>query len=134
MGNVTYVATDSLFPPHFAGQTISFDIDFQEARQSRAIEKSVQRSQGGSVEVLKNRTDVTWEITFEPVNGSKLRHLREFIASTEGGEQFTIDPYGTASAPIAVKRVDDGTNEEPFMRNGSDATDYFVVSITVLEV
>jgi hypothetical protein len=94
----------------------------------------VQRSEGGATEVLKHRADTTWEMTFEPVNGFKLDQLREFLASTEGGEAFTMDAYGTSSAPRQVKRLDDGYSEDPFMRNGSEHTDYFVVSIRVLKV
>jgi hypothetical protein len=45
-----------------------------------------------------------------------------------------MDPYGTASTPTQVKRVDDGYSEEPFIRNGSASTDYFFASIRVVEV
>lgn len=134
MGNVTYTATESLLPFRSAGQLVSFEIDFQESRRSRAVEKTVQRSEGGSMEVLKHRADVSWDVTFEPVNGAKLDQLREFLDSTEGGEAFLMDPYGTSSAPVTVKRIDEGYSEEPFMRNGSERTDYFVVNIRVLKV
>jgi hypothetical protein len=134
MGNVVYSATESLLPFRSAGQVVSFEIDFQEAKRSRSVEKTVQRSEGGSMEVLKHRAEGTWSITFEPVNGVKLDQLREFLDSTEGGEAFTMDAYGTSSAPRQVKRLDDGYSEEPFMRNGSEHTDYFVISIQVIEV
>lgn len=134
MGSVVYTATESLLPFRSAGQVVAFDIDFQDARRSRSVEKTVQRSEGGAMEVLKHRAEVQWTITFEPVNGAKLAQLREFLDSTEAGESFLMDPYGTASAPVTVKRIDDGYSEDPFMRNGSALTDYFVASITAVEV
>src|SRR5690606_19493240 len=114
--------------------TVTMDIDFQEARRSVVTEKTAQTSEGGNMEVLKHRSEVTWDLTFEPVSGSKLDQLREFLDSTEGGEQFTIDPYGTASQPLAVKRIDNGYSEEPFMRQGRQDRDFFVVSIQVKQV
>lgn len=134
MGSITYTAMESLLPYRTAGQVVSFEIDFQEARRSRAVEKTVQRSEGGSMEVLKHRADVTWDITFEPVNGVKRLQLHECLDSTEDGDVFSIDPYGNSSAPIQVRRIDEGYSEEPFMRNGSEPTDYFVISIRVLQV
>jgi hypothetical protein len=134
MGSVVYTATESLLPNRLAGQTVAFEIGFQDARRSRSVEKTVQRSEGGAMEVLKHRAEVTWDITFEPVNGTTLDQLREFLDSTEAGESFLMDPYGTASTPTQVKRVDDGYSEEPFIRNGSASTDYFFASIRVVEV
>lgn len=126
MGSVTYSDID--------GDYVHLEIDFQDARRSRTVEKTVQRSEGGAMEVLKHRADTTWTVTFEPVNGTRLQQLRQFLDATEGGEPFSMDPYGTASAPLPVRRVDDGYSEDPFMRNGSRQTDYFVVSIQVIEV
>jgi hypothetical protein len=134
MGSVVYTATESLLPIRSAGEIVAFEIGFQDARRSRSVEKTVQRSEGGAMEVLKHRAEVTWEITFEPVNGTRLKQLREFLDSTEAGEAFLMDPYGTASAPIQVKRIDEGYSEEPFMRNGSESTDYFFATIRVVEV
>ena len=133
MGSLVFTATDDLLPSHPAGTLVALDIDFQEARKSRSVEKTVQRSQGGAMEVLKHRTDVLWDITFEPVSGFRLRQMREFIASTEGGESFSMDPYG-GSAPLQVKRIDGGSSEEPFMRIGAEAGDYFTFSIQVLQL
>jgi hypothetical protein len=134
MGSVVYTATESLLPARSAGQTVAFEIGFQEARRARSVEKTVQRSEGGAMEVLKHRAEVTWDITFEPVSGTKLAQLREFLDSTEAGEAFLMDAYGNASAPIQVKRIDEGYSEEPFMRNGSSSTDLFVVNVQVIEV
>lgn len=134
MGSVTYIATESLLPHREAGDTVTMDIGFQDARRSRATEKNVQVSMGGAMEVLKHRSQSSWSLTFEPVAGAQLEQLREFLDSTEGGESFTVDPYGTSSAPKRVKRTDSGYSEEPFIRMGYEDRDYFVVRIEVVEL
>lgn len=134
MGSVRYTATESLLAHRSSGTSVEMEIDFQEARRSRKTEKTVHKSEGGAMEVLKHRSEVTWDLTFEPVSGARLEQLREFLDSTEGGELFTIDAYGTAAAPKIVKRIDDGYAEEPFMRIGSEDGDLFEVKITVIEI
>jgi hypothetical protein len=84
------------------------------------------------MEVLKHRTDANWSVTLEPVSGMQLDVVREFMASTEAGEAFSMDLYGTASTPKIVKRIDDGHGEDVFMRNGAELTDMFTVSFEVL--
>lgn len=134
MGSVTYTATESLLANHSGGETVTLEIGVQDAVRSRSVEKTAQRSEGGSMEVLKHRADVTWDVTFEPVSGYMVSQLREFLDSTEGGEIFSIDFYGTSSAPKSVKRMDSGYGEEPFMRIGTEDGDMFVMRIQVLEL
>lgn len=134
MGSVTFTATESLLAHHSAGETVTIEIGVQDAVRNRAVNKNVQRSLGGAMEVLKHSADVTWDVTFQPVSGSMLDQLREFLDSTEGGEIFTIDVYGTSSAPKSVKRLDEGYGEEPFMRVGTEDGDMFVMRIQVLEL
>lgn len=134
MANFVYEATEELVGGRSVGEIVVLDIGVTELERSRAVEKSVQRSQGGAMEVLWHRADVTWSVTLEPVSGATLDVVREFLASTEAGEAFTMDLYGTASRPKAVKRIDDGYTESPFMRVGSELRDLFVVSFQVIEL
>jgi len=134
MGTFVYTATDELTAGHDVGDTVVLDIGVQDSRRTRAIEKNVQRSMGGAMEVLKHRTDVTWSITLEPVSGQQLAQVLEMMASTEGGEQFTMDLYGDSSTPITVKRIDEGHTEESFMRRGAESLDMFAVSFEVIEI
>lgn len=134
MGTFVYTATEDLIGGRQVGEVVVLDVGVQEARRSRKTEKSVQRSDGGAIEVLKHRSDVTWSITLEPVSGHQLSVVREFLSSTEGGERFTMDIYGSASAPKSVKRLDDGYDEEPFIRQGAEDLDFFVVSFQVIQL
>lgn len=134
MGNFVYTATEEVVGWHQTGEQVLLDIGVQDATRSRSVEKSVQRSAGGAIEVLKHRADVTWSVTLEPVSGSRLAEVREFLASTEGGEPFSMDLYGTSAAPKVVKRIDEGYTEDVFMRVGSESGDFFTVTFEVTEL
>lgn len=134
MGSFVYTATDELVAGHDVGDSIVLEVGVTDAVRSRAVEKSVQRSAGGAMEVLKHRADVTWGVTLEPVWGSQLRLVREFLASTEGGEAFSMDLYGDSSSPKLVKRMDDSYDEQSFMRRGAESLDAFTISFQVLEI
>lgn len=133
MAIFVYSATNDLIGGRSVGDVVLLDLGVQEALRSRSVEKSVQRSQGGAMEVLWHRADVTWTVTLEPVSGTQLDIVREFMASTEGGESFTMDLYGTSSRPKTVKRIDDGYSEQPFIRVGTVQRDWFVIQFQVLE-
>jgi len=134
MGSFVYTALDELTGGHTVGDEVVLEIDVTEALRSRKAEKSVQRSMGGAMEVLKHRSEVSWSVTLEPVWGDQLARVREFMASTEGGEAFTMDLYGNASAPKLVKRIDEGYDEQPFMRRGAEFLDALTISFQVIEV
>jgi len=134
VGSFIYTATQELVGARSVGDLVVLDIGVQEAVRSRNVEKNVQRSQGGAMEVLWNRADVNWEVTLEPVSGYQLEVVREFMASTESGEAFSMDLYGTSSVPKVVKRIDSGYTEQPFMRAGSESRDWFVVTFQVVEL
>lgn len=134
MGSFVFTATEYLVGGFAVGDTVAVDIGVQESQRSRRVEKSVQRSDGGAMEVLKHRAEVTWNVTLQPVFGHDLEMVRMFLDSTEAGEQFTMDLYGESSSPKAVKRIDDGYTEQPFMRVGSESADYFVMGFEVVEL
>ncbi len=134
MGSFVFTATESLIGGYEIGDAVTLEIGVQEAVRARRVEKSVQRSDGGAIEVLKHRSEVTWTVTLEPVAGHELNMARMFLDSTEAGEQFTMDLYGDAAVPTPVKRIDDGYTEQPFIRRGSRVKDYFVMSFEVVEV
>lgn len=134
MGSFVYTATDDLTGGHDVGDIVVLDVGVTDSARSRKVEKSVQRSMGGAMEVLKHRSEVMWSVTLEPVWGAQLDLVREFLASTEGGEQFTMDLYGDSSAPKLVKRIDEGYDEQSFMRRGAESLDAFTISFQVIEV
>lgn len=134
MGHVTYTATESILPEHEAGEVCVLELNFQEAVRAVLVDKVAARSAGGNMEVVLNRQDVTYRLTTAPVHGVQLLRLREFLDSTNGGEEFTIDYYGSAASPKRVKRIDQGYTEEVFLRRGSEGLDAFSASFEVIEL
>lgn len=133
MAWIRYTAKRSLLASHVAGTVYSFEIGVQEGRRRSSVTKVTQKSLGGAAETVRHRTEVSWEIQFQPVAGWERDRLRELLDSTDGGETFEIDLYGNASSFKSVYRSDDGYDEQPFMRMGSEQADLFVMSITVTE-
>jgi hypothetical protein len=133
MTQIVYTALRELTGIVLDGGTAILEIGISEYSTSRAVVKDAHRSKGGARETLYHRADVTHNITFQPVNNFEKKQLREFLASTESGEAFSIYLYGTESAPIRVTREDEGSSENMFMAVGSADGDYMQASITVME-
>ncbi len=79
----------------------SYDIEFSARQLERSVrvDRKVQTALGGQRETLLNRRDVFWDIGTRIIDESELAQWREFLASVEGGETFTLDPYGTIASP-----------------------------------
>lgn len=134
MGWVKFTATAGLAPPHEAGDEVTLEIGFTEQNLQKTIERTDVFADGGDFEALLHRVERRFSLTFQPVFGSQLRRLREFLDSTDGAEQFEFDPYGDSPAPRLGRRVDKGYSETPFIRRGSEEMDAVQVVIEVLEV
>ena len=96
----------------------SYDIDnflVERADRNVKVVKNVQRAlSGGQPEVLTHRRDVTFDITTGLILEADIKKWREFLASVEGGESFTLDRYGTVaspSEPLLVYLEDDSYSE-----------------------
>jgi len=61
--------------------------------------RDVQTALSGSSETMLRRTDRVWTINTVLLAQSELKYWLEFLASVEGGETFTLDPYGTQYTP-----------------------------------
>jgi hypothetical protein len=133
MTTIIYTAVRELtgLTPENGSATI--EIGITDLQSTRSTIKDVQRSKGGARETLYHRSDVTYTITFEPVNGYKKQQFREFIASTESGQSFSIYLYGDESLPVTVVRDDDASTESIFMGIGTDERDYVQASIVVMK-
>lgn len=134
MGTFIYTAKRSLIGSHIVDQNYHLEINATTAPRSRRTEKSEVRAKGGATETLYHRADREWTITFEPVNGVRLDALIEFLDSTESGEPFQMQLYGTESSMTSVMRSDDGYELQPFMPVGNERGDWFQVSISVRAV
>lgn len=134
MATFVFTLKRSLLVGHIADTQHQLDIGITAAPRARRVEKSEVRAKGGATETLYHRADREWSITFEPVNGFRLEELIEFLDSTESGESFLMQLYGTEPALTEVKRADDGYQLQEFMMTGAERTDYFTTTISVRAV
>lgn len=101
MANVKYNALRSLKGGVTANDPIDFDFDATAIDRSARSIKSSSRSLSGKTETLRDRTEVFWNITMKPLPEANIEDYRQFLDSVDGGETFTLDPYGTSAAPIS---------------------------------
>jgi len=134
MTTFVFTLKRSLLPGSIADQQHELEIGATNAVRARHVEKTEKRARGGATETLYHRADVEWAVTFEPVNGVRLDELIEFLDSTESGEPFAMQLYGTESTMTSVMRTDNGYQLSPFMAVGGERTDYFQTQISVRAV
>lgn len=105
MAFVIYTAKRSLVTGHALDSTQSFDFRCVPTR-SRTVERRQARSLSGASETnyfsgkyeFNVRTALLSTVDAAPL-------FREFLDSVESGETFTLDPYGTLSAPSEPTQV-----------------------------
>jgi hypothetical protein len=134
VGAITYIAERGLMAGHVASVEYLLLIDFtDDTVRSVATEKIENRSLSGASEVLRYYSDANWTVVFAPTAIADMAQVREFLASTDGGEPFSIDLYGTGVS-ITVMRTDTGHTETPFSRVGTELKDVVQAQITVREL
>jgi hypothetical protein len=139
MASVAYEARRGIISGHTFGADYTLDIDLEAiARPSGDDLKNRSESLSGTVETLFFGERRIWQLTIAPfaINSAMAGQIFEFVRSTADGQQFSIDPYGTADTPVQplnVIREDDGYTEEPFMAVDG-VGDYVKVTFQVREV
>lgn len=133
MAAVTYTAKRSLASGHTEGTEYSLDISLSALERRVDTVKDTATSLSGRDETLLHRLDVRWSCTTTYIDSADMPELREFLASTAGGESFTFDPYGTVASPddpVTVTRQGNGYRE----RRIAPALRMYQVAFEVKEV
>lgn len=133
MGMVQFTALRSLMPGRVEGELVSLEIGFQDAIRSREVSKEARRSLSGQTESVYLGADTFWNLEFEPVSGSDLARLQEFLDSTAPGGDFKAWVYGEDAAPITVQRADRGYSPRRFIDTAQRSTEPYSARITVIE-
>ncbi|MDT8382992.1 MAG: hypothetical protein RRB22_01100 [Gammaproteobacteria bacterium] len=110
MTTVNYTAKRSIIAGHVADDT--YDLDMKAGKNNRLPEtdKEQHESVGGRLEIIRYKQSIEFDVTTIRILSTDLPAWYEFLDSTDGGEVFTFDRYGTAAVPvdpISVKRVGD---------------------------
>jgi len=91
---------------HLPGESYTLESQFEQGERSvRVVSNKHQPLGGGAPHVLLNRREVEFRLSTDVLTEAELPQWREFFASVEGGEEFTLDRYGTIAAPVEPKQA-----------------------------
>ncbi len=99
MIRVTYTAARMLVADHEAGDVITLEFSASDCTPGREVSRNVQTAIGGAKETLRHYGLRTWSVTTGPLEGAALDQVQEFLASVEGGETFTFEPWRYETGP-----------------------------------
>ena len=105
------------------GESYNLEIGMRSDRSAKVNRNVQQPLGGGAPEVLLHRRDTVLAVTTGYISEAQIKQWREFLASVEGGETFTIDLLGTVAAPVDPVSVMLESEEYTEMRAG-DSTSY----------
>jgi len=131
--NIVYIARRSLITGHVAGNEYTLSIDTTTRTRSRRVEKVQQKTLSGRHETLWFHGERLWNVTFEPIQGSAILALQEFLDSTESGEQFSMTLHGETEDAVTVARTDTGYTFDSHLEIGDLARDWVTASVEVVE-
>ena len=100
MAAVSYIALRSLRAGVTENDPINYDFEVSAVDRSTKPQTGSQTSLSGWQETIRDRTDELYKITTVPVLEADFDHFRQFLDSCDGGEHFTLDPYGTIAVPV----------------------------------
>ena len=100
MARVTYTALRSLKAGVNPGTVVTLDFNCEAIDRETTPKETTRIALGGDYETRRERTDVSYAITVSPVLEASFDDFRQFLDSVDGGESFTLDPYGTAGSPV----------------------------------
>ncbi|MDH4274623.1 MAG: hypothetical protein OEW08_06265 [Gammaproteobacteria bacterium] len=84
---------------HAVGSSYNLEIGAQVLSKSREVIKQTNRALDGTAEAVITRAGYLWAVKTARVTQANLPIWEEFLASVEGNETFTLDPYGTVAVP-----------------------------------
>lgn len=99
MIRVQFTAQRDLTGVHEEGDSVTLSFSAADCTPGREVTRSQQTAIGGNVETLLHRSLRTWSVSTEPLAMGTLDFMQEFLASVEGGETFTFEPWRYESGP-----------------------------------
>lgn len=99
MIRVQYTASRDLSGLHTPGAVVALSFSCAELTPGRRVVRDIQKALGGQRETLYHHALRTWAVTTGPLGSDALDAVLEFLASAEGGESFTFEPWRVETAP-----------------------------------
>jgi hypothetical protein len=128
MTAIVYTALRELVSGHTASTSYAMDLRCTAGypRRTTNVGADEQRSVNNSREVLLHFAQLQWEVQVLTRTAGELLQLREFLASTMGGEQFTFDEFGSVAVPgagVPAARTALGWDERRIPSSGASISD-----------
>lgn len=117
---------DSLFT--VVGESYDVDIETSGYARSRDIIKNAHKSLSGSVETVRQREEVKYNVTTTPLSIANLVEVRSLLRNVDGGESFTFDAKGSIASPYNPETV---VLESESENEGQQAYNYSSTSFVV---
>lgn len=99
MIRIQFTAAREMTGGHLTGDTVTLSFSAAELTPGREVKRSAQIAIGGRRETLLMNTTRTWSVSSGPLEASTIDTMQEFLASVEGGESFTFEPWRYETGP-----------------------------------
>jgi hypothetical protein len=113
-------------------QSYSLEIGATGDRNAKVTRNVQQPMGGGAPEVLLHRRETLIQITTGYISEAQIAQWREFLASVEGGETFTLDLLGTVAAPDDPVSAMLASEEYTEMRVGDSSSYQLSFNVRIL--
>lgn len=96
---IEYTAARDISGIHDDGDTVDLEFSAAELTPGREVSRTVQKAIGGQRETLHHYGLRKWSVVTEPLALETLDAVLEFLASVEGGEEFTFEAWRQETGP-----------------------------------
>lgn len=93
MIRIQYTVAREMTGTHVAGDPVTLTFSVADLTPGREVKRTVQRAIGGRRETLRHSSARTWSVVTEPLSAQTVDTMLEFLASAEGGEAFSFEPW-----------------------------------------
>lgn len=99
MIRIQYTASRELTGYGTAGDIVTWSFSPADLTPGRDVTRVIQKAIGGRRETLLHNAVRTWSVVTEPLSGRTVDAAIEFMASVEGGETFSFEPWRHENGP-----------------------------------
>jgi hypothetical protein len=99
MIRIEFTAARDIMGIHDVGDTVELEFSAAELTPGREVSRTVQKAIGGQRETLHHYGLRKWSVVTGPLARATLEAVLEFLASVEGGEEFTFEAWRYESGP-----------------------------------
>lgn len=132
MAHIVYTAKRSVTDSHSIDTEYEFEIALNKFERSAKREQETAPSLAGVRFTVLHRIDVFYDVSTIPIKDTDaIDQMREFLDSVAGGEEFSIDVFGTIATADSPKiLMIDGDYSETMV----DVSGFYTFQFKALEI